>query len=95
MRMDHGEIIIKNEDKDDRESKIHNTKIVNNVNGNNKPPKQVSETDLYLLSAIEKLVHKVDSMEKRLRRAEETLYYVVAGNRIDQGNLYVNKQNFG
>ncbi|XP_072378895.1 uncharacterized protein [Diabrotica undecimpunctata] len=45
--------------------------------------RQVSETDLYLLGAIEKLVYKVDFMEKRLRRVEEMLYYSMAGNRID------------
>lgn len=49
------------------------------------PPRQVSETDLYLLGAIEKLVYKVDFMEKRLRRVEEMLYYVMAGNRVDVG----------
>ncbi|KAL0849688.1 hypothetical protein ABMA28_011654 [Loxostege sticticalis] len=43
------------------------------------PQKQVSETDLYLLSAIEKLVYRVDLMEKRLRKMEETMHYLVAG----------------
>ncbi|CAK1600472.1 unnamed protein product [Parnassius mnemosyne] len=43
------------------------------------PRKQVSETDLYLLGAIEKLVYRVDLMEKRLRRLEDSLHYVVAG----------------
>ncbi|CAG4976819.1 unnamed protein product [Parnassius apollo] len=43
------------------------------------PRKQVSETDLYLLGAIEKLVYRVDLMEKRLRRMEESLHYVLAG----------------
>nr|CAD7591440.1 unnamed protein product [Timema genevievae] len=42
--------------------------------------KEVSETDLYLLGAIEKLVYRVDFMEKRLRRTEELLYYVMAGS---------------
>ncbi|XP_050463285.1 LOW QUALITY PROTEIN: oxidized low-density lipoprotein receptor 1 [Cataglyphis hispanica] len=42
--------------------------------------RDVSETDLYLLGAIEKLVYRVDHLEKRLRRAEELLYYVIAGN---------------
>ncbi|CAH2002067.1 unnamed protein product [Acanthoscelides obtectus] len=57
----------------------------NNYNNYNKKPpgRQVSETDLYLLGAIEKLVYKVDFIEKRLRRVEEMLYYAVAGNRID------------
>lgn len=63
--------------------KISGVKIVNN-----KPPgRQVSETDLYLLGAIEKLVYRADFMEKRLRRVEEMLYYVMAGNRMDRGNL--------
>ncbi|OXU18858.1 hypothetical protein TSAR_014449 [Trichomalopsis sarcophagae] len=46
------------------------------------PPnkRDVSETDLYLLGAIEKLVYRVDFMEKRLKRAEELLYYVISGN---------------
>ncbi|XP_025075797.1 LOW QUALITY PROTEIN: uncharacterized protein LOC105433790, partial [Pogonomyrmex barbatus] len=42
--------------------------------------RDVSETDLYLLGAIEKLVYRVDYLEKRVRRAEELLYYVIAGN---------------
>ncbi|CAF4896144.1 unnamed protein product [Pieris macdunnoughi] len=44
------------------------------------PRKQVTETDLFLLSAIEKLVYRADLMEKRLRKLEETLHYIVAGN---------------
>ena len=69
---------------DDRQSKITPGKIVSN--GPQKPPgRQVSETDLYLLGAIEKLVYRVDFMEKRLRRVEEMLYFVMAGNRVDHG----------
>lgn len=41
---------------------------------------QVSETDMYLLGAIEKLVHRMDSMEKRLRRSEELIQHIVEGN---------------
>lgn len=41
---------------------------------------EVSETDLYLLSAIEKLVHRVDYMEHRLRKTEQIVYYLMAGN---------------
>lgn len=44
-------------------------------------PREVSETDLYLLGAIEKLVHRVDYMEKRLRRTEQLVYYLMAGNK--------------
>ena len=43
-------------------------------------PREVSETDLYLLGAIEKLVYRVDYMEKRLRRTEQLVYYLMAGN---------------
>lgn len=75
-------------DDDQKEGKIAPGKIVNNPT--QKPPgREVSETDLYLLSAIEKLVHRVDFMEKRLRRVEEMMYYVMAGNRIDHGNSYI------
>ncbi|XP_045456797.1 uncharacterized protein LOC123666809 [Melitaea cinxia] len=42
------------------------------------PRKQVSETDLYLLSAMEKLVYRADLMEKRLRRLEDSLYELLA-----------------
>ncbi|XP_017778966.1 PREDICTED: uncharacterized protein LOC108564430 [Nicrophorus vespilloides] len=70
-----------------KEGKVSPGKIVtrpSNVPQKKQPGKQVSETDLYLLGAIEKLVYRVDFMEKRLRRVEEMLYYVMAGNRIDQ-----------
>ncbi|XP_066994806.1 oxidized low-density lipoprotein receptor 1 [Anabrus simplex] len=46
--------------------------------------REVTETDLYLLGAIEKLVYRVDFMEKRLRRVEELLYHVMAGNSIHE-----------
>lgn len=72
---------------DKKESKIAPGKVVNQ-----KPAGQqghhVSETDLYLLGAIEKLVYRVDFMEKRLRRVEEMVYYVMAGNRIDLGKYF-------
>ncbi|XP_014472038.1 PREDICTED: killer cell lectin-like receptor subfamily F member 2 [Dinoponera quadriceps] len=42
--------------------------------------RDVTETDLYLLGAIEKLVYRLDHVEKRLRRAEELLYYIISGN---------------
>jgi hypothetical protein len=54
-----------------------------------KPPvggsKEVTETDLYLLGAIEKLVYRVDFMEKRLRRTEDLLYHVMASSNNAQG----------
>ncbi|XP_045506031.1 uncharacterized protein LOC123702348 [Colias croceus] len=52
----------------------------NSIDRVDEPPrKQVTETDLYLLSAIEKLVYRADLMEKRLRKLEESLHYVIAG----------------
>jgi hypothetical protein len=48
--------------------------------------KEVTETDLYLLGAIEKLVYRVDFMEKRLRRTEELLYHVMANSNKNHGN---------
>lgn len=76
--------VLDENNENEKESKIAPGKIVNNLNS--KPPgRQVSETDLYLLGAIEKLVFRVDFMEKRLRRVEEMMYYAIAGNRVDQG----------
>lgn len=72
----------------DKESKIAPGKIVRKK-PQGSPGRQVSETDLYLLNAMEKLVYRMDFMEKRLRKLEEMLYYVMAGNRVDQGNLIV------
>lgn len=43
-------------------------------------PREVSETDLYLLGAIEKLVYRVDYMEKRMKRTEQLVYYLMSGN---------------
>ncbi|KAL7302438.1 hypothetical protein TKK_0005090 [Trichogramma kaykai] len=51
-------------------------KVHPSQNGN----KQVSETDLYLLGSMEKLVYKMDFLEKRVKRTEELLYYVISGN---------------
>ncbi|XP_032688678.1 oxidized low-density lipoprotein receptor 1 [Odontomachus brunneus] len=41
---------------------------------------EISETHLYMLGAIEKLLDRIDNMEKRLRRAEEILLYIISGN---------------
>lgn len=86
-------IIEERKDTTPKESKISIPgKIVSNQRplavSSKPPPRQVSETDLYLLGAIEKLVYKVDFMEKRLRRVEEMLYYVMAGNRVDVGKIF-------
>ncbi|CAI6368447.1 unnamed protein product [Macrosiphum euphorbiae] len=50
------------------------------VDVNKDPSKEVSETDMYLLGAIEKLVHRMDLMEKRLKRSEELIQHIVEGN---------------
>lgn len=34
---------------------------------------------MYLLGAIERLVYRVDLMEKRMRRTEELLYHLMEG----------------
>ncbi|XP_055375436.1 uncharacterized protein LOC129608134 [Condylostylus longicornis] len=47
---------------------------------NNKPLREVSETDLYLLGAMEKLVYRMDYLESRVRRSEQLIYYLMAGN---------------
>lgn len=74
---------------DEMESKVsHGHKIVNNSLGIKRPPSQITETNMFLLNAIEKLVFKMDFMEKRLQRVEEMLYFAMAGNKIDQGKLY-------
>lgn len=53
---------------------------------NRQPPqKQVSETDLYLLGAIEKLVWRADLFEKRLRKLEENVHLIVAGVESKEG----------
>lgn len=58
---------------------------------NNRIPQngpEVSETDLYLLSAIEKLVYRVDYMERRLRKTEQLVYYLMAGNNEHKKETY-------
>lgn len=59
---------------------IFNTRITQNG-------QEISETDLYLLSAIEKLVYRVDYMERRLRKAEQIVYYLMAGNNQHQKEI--------
>lgn len=48
---------------------------------------EVSETDLYLLNAIEKLVYRVDYMERRLQKTEQIVYYLMAGNNQNQKEM--------
>lgn len=44
---------------------------------------------MYLLGAIEKLVHRMDLMEKRLKRSEELIQHIVEGSAANrEGNLY-------
>lgn len=51
--------------------------------------REVSETDLYLLGAIEKLVFRVDYMEQRLRRTEQLVYYLMQGNNPKDGTYCI------
>lgn len=44
--------------------------------------REISETDLYLLGAIEKLVFRVDYLEQRLRKTEQLVYYLMQGNNV-------------
>lgn len=37
--------------------------------------------------AIEKLVYRIDHLEKRVRKTEELLYYVIAGNNKMKGKI--------
>ncbi|ALC47374.1 CG14866 [Drosophila busckii] len=77
--------------------------------GSGAPPntfRAVSENDLYLLGAIEKLVYRVDYLESRVRRTEQLLYHLMAGNnqkevrdpcptnftRISDNCYYINSQ---
>lgn len=58
---------------------------------NNRVPQngpEVTETDLYLLSAIEKLVYRVDYMERRLHKTEQLVYYLMAGNNEHRKEIY-------
>lgn len=59
-----------------------------NRHPSNAAPQEVSETDLYLLSAIEKLVYRVDYMERRLRKTEQIVYYLMAGNNEHKKEIY-------
>lgn len=62
----------------------------NNHYFNNRVPQntpEVSETDLYLLNAIEKLVYRVDYMERRLHKTEQIAYYLMAGNNQHQKEI--------
>lgn len=45
----------------------------------------VSENDLYLLGAIEKLVYRVDYLESRIRRTEQMIYYLMSGSNQKEG----------
>jgi hypothetical protein len=72
-----------------RDQKVMKNKPFYITQPSDKPPggtgKEVTETDLYLLGAIEKLVYRVDFMEKRLRRTEELLHHVMANSNHNQG----------
>ena len=62
---------------------LHNfTPIKQNVYQSNDiipSQREVSETDLVLLSAIEKLTYRVDFLEQRLRKAEQLILFLADG----------------
>ncbi|XP_011503821.1 PREDICTED: lithostathine-1, partial [Ceratosolen solmsi marchali] len=65
--------------KDSRILKLDNTTIritANKISYHNK--REISDNDLYLLGAIEKLVYRIDLMERRLKKTEELLYSIVS-----------------
>jgi hypothetical protein len=72
-----------------RDQKVMKNKPYYITRPGDKPPggvgKEVTETDLYLLGAIEKLVYRVDFMEKRLRRTEELLHHIMANSNRNEG----------
>lgn len=43
--------------------------------------------------AIEKLVYRIDQLEKRVRKTEELLYYVLAGNNKMKGKTALFKKS--
>lgn len=53
------------------------TKPVNFRPGGRLQATEISETDLYLLGAIEKLVYRVDYLEKRLKKTDELVLYLM------------------
>lgn len=55
---------------------------------------EISETDLYLLTAIEKLVYRVDYMERRLHKTEQIVYYLMAGNNQHQKEIPGKERHF-
>jgi hypothetical protein len=58
-------------------------------------PREVSETDLYLLGAIEKLAYRVDYLEKRLKRTEQIVYYLMSGNNQNEKPVKVEEDPCG
>ncbi|KAK0181066.1 hypothetical protein PV327_003383 [Microctonus hyperodae] len=79
--------ILQDEKNNSRTSRVmkFNEKVVNIMRpGSMTNKREVSETDLYLLGAIEKLLYRVDTLERRVRRAEELLYYVISGNNTNK-----------
>ncbi|KAG4069736.1 hypothetical protein HA402_003177 [Bradysia odoriphaga] len=55
---------------------------------------EISETDLYLLGAIEKLVYRVDYLEKRLKKTDElVLYLMEKQHQFEQASTTQHHQN--
>lgn len=51
---------------------------------------EVSETDLYLLGAIEKLAYRVDYLEHRLKKTDQLLLQLVAETKKEKPSPGIN-----
>ncbi|KAL1140589.1 hypothetical protein AAG570_000519 [Ranatra chinensis] len=60
--------------------------VVNNKKpvGSNLQNNEITQTDMYLLTAIEKLTYRLESVEKRLRRTEELIFHIMEGSHINR-----------
>lgn len=56
-------------------------------------PTEISETDLYLLGAIEKLVYRVDYLEKRLKKTDELVLYLMGKQHQQEQASSTHQQN--
>lgn len=54
---------------------------------------EISETDLYLLGAIEKLVYRVDYLEKRLKKTDELVLYLMEKQHQQEQAAHQNQVN--
>lgn len=58
---------------------------ISSTSPTNTPMYQISDTDLYLLGAIEKLAHRTQILEKRIKTLEEMFHYSLIGKELIRG----------